>query len=77
MRRSIALLLWFVLIVGAANARAENLTPPLDVSGWHLRGNVDAPMRSTQGRSQLQPNLLADLANGPARPTYYSMSELR
>lgn len=79
MRRSIAFLLSFVLIAGAVNARAENLPPPppLDVSGWYLRGNVDAPAQLTEGQSRLQPNLLADLANGPARPTHYSMSALR
>ncbi|HEY8126560.1 MAG TPA: hypothetical protein VIF88_14205 [Methylocystis sp.] len=78
MRRSIALLLSSVLIVGAMNARAENLTPPpLDVSGWYLRGNVDVPAQLTEGQSRLQPNLLADPANGPARPTHYSLSELR
>ncbi|ULO24169.1 hypothetical protein [Methylocystis sp. SB2] len=78
MRRSIALLS-FILIAGAVNARAENLPspPPLDVSGWYLRGNVDAPEQLTEGQSQLPPNLLVDLANGPARPTHYSMSELR
>lgn len=77
MRRSIALLS-FVLIAGAVNARAENLpAPPLDVSGWYLRGNVDAPEQLTEGRSRLAPNLLADLANGPARPTHYSMSKMR
>ncbi|AZG76641.1 hypothetical protein [Methylocystis rosea] len=78
MRRSIALLS-FILIAGAVNARAENLPspPPLDVSGWYLRGNVDAPAQLTEGQSQLSPNLLADLTNGPARPTHYSMSELR
>lgn len=78
MRRSIALLS-FILSAGAVNARAENLPspPPLDVSGWYLRGNVDMPAQLTEGRSQLQPNLLAELANGPARPTHYSMSELR
>ena len=78
MRRSIALLS-FILIAGAVNARAENLPspPPLDVSGWYLRGNVDAPEQLTEGQSQLPPNLLFDLANSPARPTHYSMSELR
>lgn len=78
MRRSIAFLL-FILIAGAVNARAENLPPPppLDVSGWYLRGNVDAPEQLTEGQSRLEPNLLADLANGPARPTHYSMSEMR
>ncbi|PPD04406.1 MAG: hypothetical protein CTY36_07010 [Methylocystis sp.] len=72
-------LLSFILIAGAVNARAENLPspPPLDVSGWYLRGNVDAPAQLTEGQSQLSPNLLADLTNGPARPTHYSMSELR
>jgi len=78
MRRSITLLS-FVLIAGAVNARAENRPPlpPLDVSGWYLRGNVDAPAQLTEGQSRLEPNLLADLANGPARPTHYSMRELR
>lgn len=78
MRRSITLLS-FVLIAGAVNARAENLPPPpLDVSGWYLRGNVDAPEQQfTEGRTYLPLNMLAVLPNGSTEPAHYSMSELR
>jgi len=80
MRRSIAFLLSFVLIAGAVNARAENLPPPppLDVSGWYLRGNVDAPEQQfTEGRTYLPLNMLAVLPDGSTEPTHYSMSALR
>ncbi len=79
MRRSIALLLWSAVIAVAASARAETLQPPppLDVSGWYLRGNVDAAQQATEGQTRLRPDLLHDLTNGPAPPSHFSMSEMR
>lgn len=79
MGRTISLALSATFVISGLAARADGLPPlpPLDVSGWYLRGNVDAPAHLTEGQSRLQPNLLADLANGPARPTHYSMRELR
>ncbi len=80
MRRSIALLLSSAVAAGAASARAENLQPlpPLDVSGWYLRGNIDAPVQNVvAGQSYLQPNIVADQAYRAARPARYSMSETR
>lgn len=80
MARAIALLLSAVIVAGAA--RADGLPPPpppLDVSGWYLRGNIDDDdaQQSPEGRTYLQPNLLADQTNGPAGPARYSMREMR
>ncbi|MBM3563289.1 MAG: hypothetical protein FJX48_09095 [Alphaproteobacteria bacterium] len=80
MRRSIALLLSSIVVAGAMSARAEELSPPppLDVSGWYLRGNVEDPsQRVVEGQSYLQPNLVGDLTGVGARPARYSMSETR
>jgi hypothetical protein len=79
MGRTLLLALSAAIVISGLAARADGLPPlpPLDVSGWYLRGNVDAPAHLTEGQSRLQPNLLADLANGPARPAHYSMSEMR
>jgi hypothetical protein len=80
MGRPIAISLSAAVIAGAVSARAENLPtpPPLDVSGWYLRGNIDAPtQQATEGRTYLQPNIVKDLPNGAARPAHYSMSETR
>ena len=81
MRRSTALLLWSAVIAVAASARAETLPPPppLDVSGWYLRGNIDASEpKVVEGQSYLQPNIVGDPAYGvAARPARYSMSETR
>ncbi len=80
MGRAIALLLSAVIVTGTVSARAENLPPrpPLDVSGWYLRGNIDDPAPQTsEGRTHLQPNVLGDLASGAARSAHYSMSEMR
>lgn len=79
MGRTISLALSATIVISGLAARADGLPPlpPLDVSGWYLRGNVDTPAQLTEGQSRLQPNLLADLANGPARSAHYSMSEMR
>ncbi|MBM3578251.1 MAG: hypothetical protein FJX40_11455 [Alphaproteobacteria bacterium] len=79
MGRFIALLLSAAVVTGALNARAENMPtpPPLDVSGWYLRGNIDGAQQVTEGRTYLQPDILADLPNGAARPADYSMSDER
>lgn len=85
MRRSIAFSLSSSVVVsaivaGAMNARAENPPPrpPLDVSGWYLRGNVDDPaQRGVEGQSYLQPNIVRDLTSGAGGPAHYSMSETR
>lgn len=80
MGRAIALLLSAVIVTGAASARAEGLPPPppLDVSGWFLRGNIDDDaQQSPEGRTYLQPNILAVLPNGPTGLARYSMSETR
>jgi opacity protein-like surface antigen len=79
MRRSIALLLWSAVIAVAASARAETLPPPppLDVSGWYLRGNVDAAQQATEGQTRLQPNLLSDVTKGSTPPSHFSMIEIR
>jgi len=79
MRRSTALLLWSAVIAVAASARAETLPPPppLDVSGWYLRGNVDAVQQAAEGQTRLQPNMLADQLNDPAAPARYSMRDMR
>lgn len=75
MRRSTALLLWSAVIAVAASARAETLPPPLDVSGWYLRGNVDAAQQAAEGQTRLQSKLLSDLTNGATPPTHFSMIE--
>ncbi|MFO1124845.1 MAG: hypothetical protein U1E25_05885 [Methylocystis sp.] len=81
MRCFIALLLSSIVVAGASSARAEDMAPPppLDVSGWYLRGNVDDPsQRVSEGQSYLQPNLVGDLTYGAClRPARYSMSETR
>ena len=80
MRRSVVFVLPSLFIAVIVDARAENLPPipPLDVSGWYLRGNVDVPARQlTEGQSYLEPNIIVDMANVPARPMHYSMSEQR
>lgn len=79
MRRSIAVALWFAVIAVAASARGETLPPPppLDVSGWYLRGNVDAAPQAAEGQTRLQSNLLSDLTNGPTPPRHFSMIETR
>lgn len=79
MRRSTALLLWSAVIAVAASARAETLPPPppLDVSGWYLRGNVDAAPQATEGQTRLQSKLLSDLTNDPAAQARYSMRDMR
>jgi opacity protein-like surface antigen len=79
MRRSTALLLWSAVIAVAASARAETLPPPppLDVSGWYLRGNVDAAQQAAEGQTRLQSKLLSDLTNGATPPTHFSMIESR
>jgi hypothetical protein len=80
MGRTIALALSAVIVTGAFSARADGLPPlpPLDVSGWYLRGNFDDPeQRSTEGRTYLQPNILSIVPDGPTGPARYSMSETR
>lgn len=80
MGRTIALALSAVIVAGAATARADSLPPlpPLDVSGWYLRGNIDDPeQQASEGRTYLQPNLLAVQPSGPTGPARYSMSETR
>jgi len=78
MGRAIALLLSALVVTGAATARADGLPPlpPLDLSGWYLRGNIDDDARQwAEGRTYLQPNLLADRPNGPTGSARYSMRE--
>lgn len=80
MGRTIALALSAAIVAGAATARADGLPPPppLDVSGWYLRGNIDDDLQqASEGQTFLQPNFLTDLASGAARPARYSMSETR
>lgn len=79
MGRLIAVLLAAAAITGALNARAESLSPlpPLDVSGWYLRGNIDPAQQLTAGRTYLQPNIFSDLPKGSDRPAHYSMSDER
>ena len=80
MGRTIALALLAVIVTSALDARADGLPPlpPLDVSGWYLRGNIDDPEQQlSEGRTYLQPNILAVLPNGPTGPARYSMSETR
>lgn len=80
MDRAVALALSAVIVSSALDARADGLPPlpPLDVSGWYLRGNIDgeAPQRA-EGRTYLQPNLLADRPNGPTDSARYSMREMQ
>ena len=70
MGRTITLALSAVIVTSAFTARADGLpAPPLDVSGWYLRGNFDDPeQRSTEGRTYLQPNILSVLPDGPTGP---------
>ncbi len=80
MGRTIALALSAVIVASALDARADGLPPlpPLDVSGWYLRGNFDDPeQQASEGRTYLQPNILAVLPNGPTGPARYSISETR
>jgi opacity protein-like surface antigen len=79
MRRSTALMLSCAAVALAASARAETLppSPPLDVSGWYLRGNVDAAPQATEGQTRLQPNLLSDVTKGSTPPSHFSMIEIR
>ncbi len=80
MGRIIALALSAVIMSSAVDARADGLAPlpPLDVSGWYLRGNIDDDaQQASEGQTYLQPNFLADLASGAARPARYSMSDER
>ncbi len=69
MGRIIALALSAVIMSSAVDARADGLAPlpPLDVSGWYLRGNIDDDaQQASEGQTYLQPNFLADLASGAA-----------
>jgi hypothetical protein len=80
MGRPIAILLFAAVVTGAPNARAEDLPPPppLDVSSWYLRGNIDAPSQQmSEGQTYLPLNLLSDLPHDSARLARYSMSETR
>ncbi|MGD9658558.1 MAG: hypothetical protein AB7U61_13150 [Methylocystis sp.] len=80
MSRAIALALSAVIIASAARARADGLppAPPLDVSGWYLRGNIDDDaQQSPEGRTYLEPNSLAVLPNSATGSARYSMIETR
>ncbi|MFO1101980.1 MAG: hypothetical protein U1E20_03630 [Methylocystis sp.] len=81
MGRTITLALSALIVTGAFTARAEEglpPLPPLDVSGWFLRGNIDDDaQQSPEGRTYLQPNSLAVLPNGATSSTLYSMTETR
>ncbi len=80
MGRTIALALSAVIVAGAATARADGLPPlpPLDVSGWYLRGNIDDPeQQASEGRTYLRQNILSVLPSGHAGPARYSMRETR
>lgn len=80
MGRTISLALSATIVMSGLAARADGLPPlpPLDVSGWYLRGNVDAPEQQlTEGRTYLPPNMLAVLPNGSTGTARYSMSEMR
>jgi hypothetical protein len=78
MGRAMPLLLSAVIVAGAARADGLPPPPPLDVSGWYLRGNIDDDaQQSLEGRTYLQPNILADRPNGAASSSRYSMSETR
>ncbi|MGJ0396325.1 MAG: hypothetical protein ACR65U_08890 [Methylocystis sp.] len=80
MGRTIALALSAVIMSSAVNARADGLPPPppLDVSGWYLRGNIDDDAQQwAEGRTYLQPNFLAVQPSGPTGPARYSMRETR
>lgn len=80
MGRAVAMALSAVIVSSALDARADGLPPlpPLDVSGWYLRGNIDDDTRqSAEGRTYLEPNLLADRRIGPTGSVRYSMRETR
>jgi hypothetical protein len=79
MGRTITLALSAVIVTSALTARADGLpAPPLDVSGWYLRGNIDDDaQQSPEGRTYLQPNSLAVLPTGPTGSARFSMTETR
>jgi hypothetical protein len=80
MGRTITLALSAVIVASALTARADSLPPPppLDVSGWYLRGNIDDDsQQSPEGRTYLQPNSLAVLPTGPTGSARFSMTETR